>query len=129
MSLYKRVGAKYFFTLGNHHDIFDLWNNKHHKWNAVNLGAKKDIVGGWEKLLEPMICVLGIYIHSAHTWTWMETSQRSDKKGPKAGVPYDGNLTKADGKCKWWKGYDSQELYAQNHPLSEGSENTGTIHS
>lgn len=129
MSLYKRVGAKYFFTLGNHHDNFDLWDSKHHKWNAVNLGPKKDIVGGWEKAARANDLYFGISIHSAHAWTWMETSQRSDKEGPKAGVPYDGNLTKADGKGKWWEGYDPQELYAQNHPLSDGSENTGTIHS
>ena len=29
-------------------------------------------------------------------------------------------LTKEDGKGKWWEGYDPQDLYAQNHPLSEG---------
>jgi hypothetical protein len=33
-----------------------------------------------------------------------------------AGVPYDGKLAKADGKGAWWKGYDPQDLYAQNHP-------------
>ena len=37
------------------------------------------------------------------------------------GVPYDGCLTKEDGKGKWWEGYDPQKLYAQNHPLSAGS--------
>jgi len=36
-------------------------------------------------------------------------------------VPYDGKLTKADSKGKWWDGLDPQELYAQNHPLSQDS--------
>ena len=31
------------------------------------------------------------------------------------GVPYDGKLTKADGKGMWWEGLDPQDLYAQNH--------------
>ena len=31
------------------------------------------------------------------------------------GVPYDGKLTKADGKGLWWEGFDPQDLYAQNH--------------
>jgi alpha-L-fucosidase len=35
----------------------------------------------------------------------------SDKEGDKAGVPYDGNLTLADGKGKWWEGYDPRLLY------------------
>jgi len=71
----------------------------------------------------------GISIHSAHAWTWYEPAQRADKEGPLAGVPYDGKLTKADGKGKWWNGFDPQELYAQNHPLSENSENNWMIHS
>ena len=129
MALYKRVGAKYFFTLGNHHDNFDLWNSKYHKWNSVNLGPGKDIVGGWEQAARANNLYFGVSIHSAHAWTWYETSQRSDKEGPKAGVPYDGKLTKADGKGLWWEKYDPQELYAQHHPLSEESEKTSRIHS
>lgn len=129
MALYKRVGAKYFFTLGNHHDNFDLWDSKYQRWNSVNMGPKKDIVAGWEKAARANDMYFGISIHSAHTWTWMETAQRADKQGPKAGIPYDGKLTKKDGKGKWWDGYDPQELYAQNHPLSVESENTHKIHS
>ena len=35
-----------------------------------------------------------------------------DPEGPLAGVRYDAyNLTMADGKGKWWEGYDPQELY------------------
>lgn len=44
------------------------------------------------------------------------------------GVPYDGKMTKADGKGKWWEGYDPQDLYVQNHPLSKGSWSDGMIH-
>ncbi len=129
MALYKRVGAQYFFTLGNHHDNFDLWDSKYHKWNSVNLGPEQDIVGGWEKAARANGMYFGVSIHSAHAWTWMETAQRADKEGPMKGIPYDGKLTQADGKGKWWEGYDPQELYAQNHPLSVESENTSRIHS
>lgn len=129
MTLYKKAGAKYFFTLGNHHDNFDLWDSQYQEWNSVNMGPKKNIVGIWEKTARAHNLYFGISIHSAHTWTWMETAQRADKEGPKAGVPYDGKMTKQDGKGKWWEGYDPQDLYAQNHALSEESENTGRIHS
>jgi alpha-L-fucosidase len=40
-----------------------------------------------------------------------------------AGVPYDGNMTKADGKGKWWEGYDPQDLYAQNGKPGEKPDN------
>ncbi len=45
MGLYKKAGAKYFFSMGVHHDNFDLWNSKYTRWNAVNMGPKKDVVG------------------------------------------------------------------------------------
>ena len=128
MELYYRAGARYFFTLGNHHDNLDLWDSKHHKWNVMNVGPKKDIVGGWEKAARKFGMYFGISIHSAHAWTWYETTQRVDKEGSLAGIPYDGKLTKADGKGKWWNGLDPQELYAQNHSLSENSEDNGMIH-
>jgi len=37
---------------------------------------------------------------------------RPDASGPKAGVSYDGWLTKADGKGKWWDGLDPQTFMA-----------------
>ena len=49
MRLYKKAGAKYFMSMGVHHDNFDLWNSKHNRWNAVAMGPKKDIVGLWRK--------------------------------------------------------------------------------
>ncbi|MBO4764623.1 MAG: alpha-L-fucosidase, partial [Bacteroidales bacterium] len=51
-------------------------------------------------------------------WSWYETSRGADTKGPLAGVPYDGVLTKEDGVGTWWEGLDPQELYEQRHPLS-----------
>ena len=129
MELYEKTGAQYFMTLANHHDNLDLFESSHHKWNSINVGPKKDIVQGWAKAAKKRKLRFGVSVHAAHAWTWYETAQRADKQGPHEGVPYDGKLTKADGKGKWWEGYDPQELYAQNHPLSKGSEEGHTIHS
>ena len=118
VNLYKSVGARYFMALGNHHDNFDLWDSPYQEWNSVNMGPKKDIVKGWSDACKKAGLPMGVSIHASHAWTWMEPSQR-----------YDGNLTKEDGKGKWWEGYDPQELYAQNHEHSKNWENSGTIHS
>jgi alpha-L-fucosidase len=129
VSLYKGVGAKYFFAMANHHDNLDLYNSKYQKnWNSTKVGPKKDIIGGWAKAAKKQGLPFGVSVHAAHAWRWFETAQRSDKNGPLAGVPYDGNLTKADGKGLWWEGLDPQELYAQRHPLSQNSEDNGSIH-
>jgi alpha-L-fucosidase len=128
LELYKNAGAKYFMALANHHDNFDLYNSKYHKWNSTKIGPKKDLVGGWAKAARKQGLHFGVSVHAAHAWSWYETAQRSDKNGPKAGVPYDGKLTKKDGKGKWWEGLDPQELYAQNHALSKESTDNAVIH-
>lgn len=130
VNLYKDSGAKYFMAMANHHDNLDLYDSKYQQnWNSTKMGPKKDIIAGWEKAARKAGLPFAVSVHAAHAWSWFETSQRSDKKGALAGVPYDGKLTKADGKGTWWEGLNPQELYAQNHPLSENSLNDGTIHS
>lgn len=127
VALYKKVGAQYFFAMGNHHDNFDLWDSKYQKWNSVNMGPKRDILAAWSKAAKKNSLPFGVSIHSSHAWTWYETAQRADQSGPLKGVPYDGNMTKEDGKGKWWEGYDPKELYRQNHPLSKGSEDVKSL--
>jgi alpha-L-fucosidase len=129
VALYKRVGAKYFFAMANHHDNLDMWASKYQPWNSVAVGPKKDIIGGWAKAAKAQGLPFGVSVHASHAWSWYETAQGADKNGPKAGVPYDGKLTKADGKGKWWEGLDPQDLYEQRHEPSPGFENVGSIHS
>lgn len=128
VAFYKKIGAQYFFALGNHHDNFDLWDSKYQPWNSVNMGPKRDVLAEWEKAARKQGLPFGVSLHADHAWTWYEPAQRHDTIGPKKGIPYDGKLTKADGKGKWWEGYDPQDLYAQNHPLSENSWDDGMIH-
>ena len=125
---YKRCGAKYFFVLGNHHDNFDLWDSRYQPWNAKNIGPRRDILAEWAEAARKAGLPLGISFHADHAWTWYEPAQRYDREGPKAGVYYDGRLTKADGKGKWWEGYDPQQLYAQDHEPSERTWWNGAIH-
>jgi alpha-L-fucosidase len=127
VALYKKAGARYFMAMANHHDNFDLYDSKHQNWNSTRLGPKKDIVGGWAKAAKEQGLPFGVTVHASHAWTWFEVAQRSDKKGPYAGVPYDGKLTKAAGTGKWWNHYDPQELYAQNHDLSKDSLNDDSM--
>ncbi|CAN5515012.1 alpha-L-fucosidase [soil metagenome] len=115
LALYKRAGAQYFFALANHHDNFDNYDSKYQPWNSVNMGPKKDLIAMWAKATHDQGLKFGVSVHAAHAWSWYEVAQGADKKGEFAGVPYDGKLTKADGKGLWWDGYDPQDLYAQNH--------------
>ncbi|MGC8743099.1 MAG: alpha-L-fucosidase [Verrucomicrobiia bacterium] len=90
MALYKKAGARYFVSMGVHHDNFDLWNSTYHKWNAVNMGPKRDVVGEWQKAAKKYGLKFGVSEHLGASFTWFQPSHGSDKTGPKAGVPYDG---------------------------------------
>jgi alpha-L-fucosidase len=114
---YKGAGAKFFVSMANHHDNMDMFDSKYQPWNSVNVGPKKDIVGTWARLAREEGLKFGVSVHAARTWRWYEDAQGSDKTGPLAGVPYDGKLTKSDGKGLWWDGLDPQALYAQNHAI------------
>ncbi len=129
VGLYKKLGAKYFFALGNHHDNFDLWDSQYQEWNSMEIGPKKDILAGWADACRKHGLKFGVSLHADHAWSWYEPSRRYDRNGPKAGVPYDGRMTKEDGKGLWWEGLDPQNLYAQTHPDSYGSWCDGMIHS
>ena len=111
MALYKKAGARYFVSMGVHHDNFDLWNSKHQKWNAVNMGPKRDIVGEWQKAAKKEGLRFGVSEHLAASFTWWQGSHGADKSGPKAGVPYDGanpefsdlyHSPAAPGDSKWY---------------------------
>lgn len=130
VDLYKDAGAKYFMAMANHHDNLDLYDSKFQpEWNSTKMGPKKDIIAGWEKAARKANLPFAVSVHAAHAWNWFDTAQGADKKGPLAGIPYDGRLTKEDGKGTWWEGLDPQDLYAQNHALSEKPSGDSSVHS
>ena len=90
VALFKKAGAKYFTPCAVHHDNFDLWNSKYHKWNSVNMGPKKDITGMWRKAALKHGLRFGCTTHLARCYSWFQVNKGADKSGPYAGVPYDG---------------------------------------
>lgn len=51
IKMYKDMGAKFFVTMGVHHDNVDLWDSTYNSWNTVNHGPHMDIVRRVEKCL------------------------------------------------------------------------------
>ena len=123
MALYKRAGAKYFVAMASHHDNFDAWDSKYSPWNSVRVGPKKDIIGLWAAAARRQGLPFGVTYHVSAGRVWREfmpVRYGSDKKGPKAGVPYDAaRLTKADGKGTWWEGLDPRDFYGPVHTADD----------
>lgn len=109
--LYHKAGARFLMIQGVHHDNYDLWNSQYQPWNSVNIGPKRDLLREWADACHESGMRYGVTFHHEYTWWWWQTAFGSDSSGDKAGVPYDGHLTAADGKGKWWEGYDPRLLY------------------
>ena len=91
MDLFIAAGAKYFVAQAAHHDNFHNWNSSQNPWNAVKMGPGKDIVGLWENAARKRGLPFGLTEHIGATFNWYKATKGSDKVGPYAGVPYDGN--------------------------------------
>lgn len=113
MDVYVQMGAKFFMSMGAHHDNFDNWDSSYQPWNSVRIGVKKDIVGTWAQVARQKGLRFGIGFHNspARTWgQWMPVRYTSGSKGP-----YDAMQTILDGKGKWWEGMDPADLYGYQH--------------
>lgn len=91
MDLYLKAGAKYFVSMGVHHDNYDMWNSKYQpRWNSVSIGPKRDIVGEYAKAARARGLRFGVSEHLSNSFEFFGPAHSSDKNGPLAGVPYDG---------------------------------------
>lgn len=91
MWLYVEAGAKYFVAQAAHHDNFHNWNSSQHRWNSVNMGPQKDIVGLWQSEAQKVGIPFGFSEHMGATFSWYKPNKGADQVGPYVGVPYDGN--------------------------------------
>lgn len=97
VALFKQSGAKYFSPCAVHHDNFDLWDSKHHPWNAVKMGPQKDLIGLWREATLKAGLRFGVTTHLSRSYSWLNTANQADSRGELKGVPYDGGQGKAKG--------------------------------
>jgi alpha-L-fucosidase len=113
MDLYIQMGAKFFMSMGSHHDNFDNFDSAYQPWNSVKVGVKKDMVGTWEATARQKGMRFGIGFHNTPARTygqWMPVRYVNGDKGP-----FDALLTTADGKGTWWDGMNPADLYGPKH--------------
>lgn len=111
LEYFKSIGAKYFMAMANHHEHFDNFDSSYHPWNSVNVGPHRDIVGEFEKSTRKVGLPFAVSSHDDRFLGWWLPAFGADTSGVYKGVPYDGNMTKEDGRGKWWEGLDPAQLY------------------
>ena len=49
MKKYKAAGARYFVSMGRHHDGVACYDSQYTPWNSVQVGPEKDVGGLWQQ--------------------------------------------------------------------------------
>ncbi|MDR3146805.1 MAG: alpha-L-fucosidase [Treponema sp.] len=91
MDLYYKAGARYFVGQAMHHDHFFNFPSRLNRFNAAQVGPMKDICGLWKRAADNFKLPFGLTEHLGATFSWWAVNKGTDRYGPYAGLPYDGN--------------------------------------
>jgi len=76
--LFKMAGAKFVVPVAEHHDGFAMYACGLSRWNALNMGPRRDIVGELAKAVNKRGMVFGLSSHRAEHWWFMNGGQEFD---------------------------------------------------
>ncbi len=84
VDIFKKSGAKYIVPVAEHHDGFAMYNTSLSKWNSVNMGPKRDIIGELAEASRKQGLIFGLSSHRAEHWFYMGTGKmiNSDVNNP-----------------------------------------------
>ena len=71
VELFKKAGAKYIVPVAEHHDGFAMYNTALSKWNAYNMGPKRDIIGEIAEASRKANLIFGLSSHRIEHWWFM----------------------------------------------------------
>ena len=73
VDLFVRSGAKFAGPVTEHADGFAMWDSKLTKWNAAQMGPKRDVVGEMEKAVRKRGLKFSSTFHHQWLWAWYPT--------------------------------------------------------
>lgn len=82
VGLFKEAGAKYVIPVAEHHDAFAMYNSHVTRWNSVNMGPQKDIVGLISEEAAKAGLKFGVSSHYAFNWDYYNKEERFDTWNP-----------------------------------------------
>jgi len=110
--LVKEAGAKYVFTVAEHHDGFQMYKSKISKYNAFEMGPKRDLMGELKNEFEKQGLQFCASSHRAEHWFFMSHGKKfdSDIKEP---------LKRGDFYWPSMPDPDLDDLFGQPYPTAE----------
>jgi alpha-L-fucosidase len=84
VDLFKKAGAKYIVPVAEHHDGFAMYNTSLSRWNALNMGPHRDIIGELADATKKADLVFGLSSHRIEHWWYMNGGRKvkSDVQDP-----------------------------------------------
>ncbi len=84
-ALFKKSGAKYVVPVAEHHDGFAMYKTALSKWNAAEMGPKRDIIGELSQAICNQGLIFGLSSHRIEHWFFMNGGRKfdSDVNDPK----------------------------------------------
>jgi alpha-L-fucosidase len=82
--LFRRAGAQYVVPVAEHHDGFPMYDCSFTRWNAVQMGPHRDVVGELARAVRAQSMVFGASSHRAEHWFFFNggTTFESDVTDP-----------------------------------------------
>lgn len=69
--LFKDAGARYVIPVAEHHDGFMMYDSALSRWNAAQMGPRRDIIGELAQAMRAQGLTFGVSNHRAEHWWFM----------------------------------------------------------
>ncbi|MBS1666746.1 MAG: alpha-L-fucosidase [Bacteroidetes bacterium] len=78
VTLFKKAGAKYVVPVAEHHDGFAMYKTALSRWNAYDMGPKRDVVGELAAEIRKQGLIFGLSSHRIEHWFFMNGGRSFD---------------------------------------------------
>ena len=82
ISLFKKAGAKYVVPVADHHDGFAMYKSNTTRWNSVDMGPKRDVLGELMTEGRKQGLIMGASSHFAFNWSFYNKKDHFDTTDP-----------------------------------------------
>lgn len=82
IDLFKKSGAKYVVPVADHHDGFAMYKSNTTRWNAFDMGPKRDVLGELFKEGRSKGMIMGASSHYAFNWSFYNKKDHFDTTDP-----------------------------------------------
>jgi alpha-L-fucosidase len=82
VTLFQQAGARYVVPVGEHHDGFAMYGSEYTRWNALNMGPRRDIVAELAADVRAAGLKFGVSSHRAFNWRYYTYENTFDTTRP-----------------------------------------------